>query len=534
MKLRVGTIAALLIAAVIGWVFRDSPYRLDRVKQPADQAALEHRDSPYSHVTWVISPGDNYAELRFFDKVEGGVCLRPRWDELADIDGKLEHLAMPADYPFQQPPAGKTWPHDWKPNPGTLPHTRYVCLYPLATLLTQRLMREAGGDPRRAAPKVLVVGLGSGVGLSVLAHHFPNASMTTVDIDQVVIDMVRDHYPMLRWLEQQKTSDGQHRLKMVRRDARQYIAIDELRDDDEGPYDIVVLDAYTSGSTIPPHLMTRESFAEVADVMSDDGILLANIIGSYSGGKRKVLGGAMRSMRAAGLEHVHNFPIVYEHVDNQKQLEHDYERNNVVLASRSPLDPDGNRAGWQAVDRFLQSGEPYAELPNNRFLSARLMLVRSTPQGTSAYAMLPAQPQADEPLADLARSLLQRWKSEGRPGAWLKIDDRALAQRARQAVLADHQQRGLPPPAGWAELQDADRLFFERIDWVDHARRVFRNSVEIARLPAGIGRFAHQGIMLVGPEDEQRRAELADDPTWIIDDAPLFTDARPNADILNH
>ena len=33
-----------------------------------------------------------------------------------------------------------------------------------------------------------------------VAHHFPNASITVVDIDQVVIDMVREYYPMLDWL----------------------------------------------------------------------------------------------------------------------------------------------------------------------------------------------------------------------------------------------------------------------------------------------------------------------------------------------
>ena len=69
-------VAALAIAIVC----EDDHYRLRQDGQASDQAVLDHRDSAYTSMTWVGSPSENYLQLRFFDKVEGGLCLRPsRW-----------------------------------------------------------------------------------------------------------------------------------------------------------------------------------------------------------------------------------------------------------------------------------------------------------------------------------------------------------------------------------------------------------------------------------------------------------------------
>jgi hypothetical protein len=161
--------AATIVAAIIGITFQDDPYRLMGRGTPADQQALDHRDSPYAHITWVISEGNNYAELRFFDKVEGGVCLRPSWDELGSYgDGSLAHVAMPEGQDISGAPPGHTWPKDLpKPNPGTLAKSPYVNLFPAGVLLNERLMKAAGGDYRKAAPNILVIRCGGMVEPSV-------------------------------------------------------------------------------------------------------------------------------------------------------------------------------------------------------------------------------------------------------------------------------------------------------------------------------------------------------------------------------
>ena len=59
----------------IGWFGRADPFVLYHIKEPSDQQLLAYRNSAYAHVSWVVSPSDNVAELRFFNRVEGGVCL---------------------------------------------------------------------------------------------------------------------------------------------------------------------------------------------------------------------------------------------------------------------------------------------------------------------------------------------------------------------------------------------------------------------------------------------------------------------------
>ncbi|MFW5845098.1 MAG: hypothetical protein ACOCXJ_02625, partial [Planctomycetota bacterium] len=179
----------LLVAFLLGLIFRQDPYQLRDRGRPYDQAALAHRDSPYSHITWVASTIGNYAQLRFFDKIEGGVCLQPSWAQLIDLaaaDPALAHLVPGPDWDYVPEP-GRTWPEDRPhPDPGTLSNTKYTCLYPSAVLLNEGLMQAAGGDYRKAAPNILIIGLGSGIGIALYAHHFPEASITVVDIDRVV------------------------------------------------------------------------------------------------------------------------------------------------------------------------------------------------------------------------------------------------------------------------------------------------------------------------------------------------------------
>ena len=111
--------------------------------------------------------------------------------------------------------------------------------------------------------------------------------------------------------------------------------------------------------------MTAEFYGEIAACMTPSGIVLSNIIGSYQDSKHLVLGGAMRSMQAGGLEYVHNFPILMPSEERNNAFEKDTSRNNIVLASPQPLDPTDNASGWQLLRDFT----PYSDLPTNKYLT---------------------------------------------------------------------------------------------------------------------------------------------------------------------
>jgi SAM-dependent methyltransferase len=513
---------ALALGAIIcGTAFQYKPYHTYEVGY-GDQHPLDHRESAYSSITWMVSQDDNFQQLKFFDKVEGGICLRPAWDDLIALAQKeptLRHLVPDPAHRPKPMAGGPDWPHTWLPDPGTVTNSAYIRLFPVGVLLNDEVMKRAGGDLQKADPKILVVGLGSGIGIANLAHHFPQASITVVDIDRVVEDMVRDHYPLLAWLLTQKLANGEPRLRFEVGDARRFILYDAKRE--QRPYDLVILDAYTSGSTIPPHLMTREFFAECADIITPDGIVFANVIGSLTGEKRRVSGGAMRSFRAAGLTHLWNFPILVGE-EGPGTLKTDQSRNNIVVCSRKPLDPRGNTAGWERLKAF----EPYPQLPRGISTSASYMLANDMIYFSSA---LPAA-LIDHALPTL-KSRMQAVPLKANqlqyPQRWLTKDP-ALIDQVFQAVRDAVAKGTLREfPRGWL-ARGNDIAFMERreTDWVLAARDLYRNVIQVARDPN------YSGEALVGPLEAER--PTSGTPTWTIVDAPLFTDQMPNADIFNN
>jgi len=519
MRLFLAVIIAV-IAVTCGTLFQYKPYHTYQVNF-GEQFPLDHRESAYSSITWMVSDDDNFQQLKFFDRVEGGICLRPTWSDLialAEKEPALRHLVPDPASRTKPGKPGVDWPHQWLPDPGTVTNSSYIRMFPLGVLLNNELMNRAGGDLLKVDPKILVIGLGSGIGIANLAHHFPMASITVVDIDQVVEDMVRDHYPLLAWLLTQKLPNGEPRLRFEVRDARQFIRFDAKRE--TRPYDMLMLDAYTSGSTIPPHLMTVEFFSQCADILSADGIVFANVIGSYTGDKRLVSGGAMRTFRAAGLTHLWNFPILLPG-EGPGTVRPEQSRNNIVVSSRKPLDPHGNAPGWERLAKF----EPYPGLARGSSISAGYVVANSKIYNS---ALLPAS------LVDAALPMLKsRMAAQPRKTnvfqnaqVWVS-EDKALIDQIFQ-VARDATAKGVyrEIPFGWSNRSDVAYLERREIDWVMSARELFHHVVQVARDPN------YGGEALVGPLEAERKGVTM--PTWIIKEAPLFTDQMPNADIFNN
>ncbi len=535
MKYQIGATVAVLISIVIGITCQQDPYKIREIGREGDQLALDHRDSPYSHISWITSDSGNYAQLRFFDKVEGGACLNPSWDnyaQLAKTNPQLTHLVPNKPWAARGKP-GKKWPKDKPhPSPGTLPNTKYVCLFPASVLLNRDVMAEAENDPRKAKPNIIIVGLGSAIGISVFAHHFPEASITVVDIDQAVIDMVYDHYPFIEWLSKQTCSDGRPRLKISAGDARQFMHYPQMRNDNGLKYDVAVLDAYTSGSTIPSHLMTKEFFQQIKDLLRPNGILMSNIIGSYTGAKKFVVGGAMRSMQAAGLEHIHNFPILAGPLqsDELMGINNEQARNNIIMACASPIDPGKHRVAWENLRQFM----PYSDLPLDSAVTEQITLLAKDKAGnletlSTSVGMPPIDASVLRKIRADAEVFVKKYLAGKKTLARyddftrLLIEDASLVQSCIQGV---EQQWGKTLPLGWSHIPAQSVIFYQRTDWVLFTRRTYQRSMMASRARGEFG-YTHDGGNIVGRADGSGRASS------LIPDAPVFTDAQPNADIYN-
>ena len=113
--------------------------------------------------------------------------------------------------------------------------------------------------------KVLVVGLGGGTIPRDMHHYLPEAEIDVVELDPEIAKVAKKYF---RFRTDEK-------LRVHIADGRMFVR-KLLRDKIETKYDIVILDAFNS-DYIPFHLMTREFLQQVQGILTDDGVVVANV-----------------------------------------------------------------------------------------------------------------------------------------------------------------------------------------------------------------------------------------------------------------
>jgi spermidine synthase len=171
--------------------------------------------------------------------------------------------------------------------------------------------------------KVLMVGLGAGTAQRSYEHYYPGVSITSVEIDPVVLRVAKEYF-------QFRESDRQ---RVFLEDGRVHLRRNTAK------YDAILLDAYVQGrygSAIPQHLATKEFFELVRDRLTTNGIVAFNVIGTMSGWRADMVGATYRTLKEV-------FPQVYLFPARSSQ-------NIVFLATRAKVAADINalrqRATW--------------------------------------------------------------------------------------------------------------------------------------------------------------------------------------------
>lgn len=124
-------------------------------------------------------------------------------------------------------------------------------------------MTFAGLLVNPAPKRILIAGLGGGSIPRVLAKLYPEAQIDIVEIDPAVVDVAREYFDF--------KAGGN--MNVIVRDARVFVKQAALLGGKH--YDYIVLDAF-NGEYIPEHLMTREFLQECRQLLSSDGVLIAN------------------------------------------------------------------------------------------------------------------------------------------------------------------------------------------------------------------------------------------------------------------
>lgn len=166
----------------------------------------------------------------------------------------------------------------------------------------------------------LFIGAGGGIGPRTFSEINPDMQIDVVDIDRRVLELAESHFYMPKSPNIHPiTSDGRtffHRSP--------------------GPYDCVVLDAFTVGGRIPFHLTTREYFELVRSHMTQDGIFVMNISSALTGKKGEIYRAVTRTLQDI-------FPRVFTFANGLYQKpDREQTRNIILVATVNPNDIHSN------------------------------------------------------------------------------------------------------------------------------------------------------------------------------------------------
>lgn len=109
-----------------------------------------------------------------------------------------------------------------------------------------------------------------GAGGCTQVHHvkglFPSAAIDVADIDAKVFDICKSKFFV----------DESNSVKFHVEDGRKFL--EQNKD-----YDLIILDTFSSGCHLPPHIGSAEFFATAARALSGKGVLMANVIVKVGG-----------------------------------------------------------------------------------------------------------------------------------------------------------------------------------------------------------------------------------------------------------
>lgn len=209
--------------------------------------------------------------------------------------------------------------------------------------------------------RVLMIGLGGGSTQRSYQHFHTNTQVDTVEIDPVVTNVARKYFGVVE--------SPTHKIHVS--DGRVFLLRSSQR------YDAILMDAYTTtryGSSLPPHLVTKEFFELARLNLTTNGVLAYNVIGQIGGRRADIVGAIYSTLKAV-------FPQVYMFPAGSSQ-------NVVLVATQSAERYDYTRVHNAGV-ALVNSGTVMP--PNFRL---RLRSFRSIPPPAAADSPVLTDDQA--------------------------------------------------------------------------------------------------------------------------------------------
>lgn len=157
-------------------------------------------------------------------------------------------------------------------------------------------------------------------------ENFEGARMDVVEIDPKLTELARKYFNL----------EGDSRLNIFHEDGRTFLNTSDRR------YDAILMDAFKSIYSLPYQLTTQEAVEKMYNMLTDNGVVVANVISAIEGEKGKFL-------RAEYATYKKVFPQVY--VFPVRNPNNAYEVQNIIIAALKT----GDNVSFESSDRELDS-----------------------------------------------------------------------------------------------------------------------------------------------------------------------------------
>ncbi|MCL2746612.1 MAG: fused MFS/spermidine synthase [Coriobacteriia bacterium] len=176
----------------------------------------------------------------------------------------------------------------------------------------------------------LMIGGGAFVYPRFFFQQYPSARMDVVEIDAALLDESKESFGLVPPANMGLYfEDGRMFLNRAVRHQQVGTGVqDGGQNDADGLYDLVILDAFNSSNNVPFQLTTRESMQHCADLMTDDAVLVMNMIASVEGDGSQFLASQYKTLREV-------FAQVEIYVVRPGAIEPGTPRNVAVIATNS-------------------------------------------------------------------------------------------------------------------------------------------------------------------------------------------------------
>lgn len=165
--------------------------------------------------------------------------------------------------------------------------------------------------------RILVIGGGGGIGPRIFTALDPVVVVDLVEIDPLVVEVSQKFFHLQSGL----------RLRIHVEDGRKFVRESTER------YDLIILDAYTSGGQVPFHLTTQEFLKQIHGALAPRGVFLVNIFSALEGAKSRIFRSEYKTIQTI-FQTTHLFALPLNNEIRNAGSFYPANRRNIILVAQ--------------------------------------------------------------------------------------------------------------------------------------------------------------------------------------------------------